>query len=256
MIDTSGQLSFNWCEPCGPPSSSESKSQAPTLSERLAAKLMERLDLSGSMDYRLIWKRHITPSGRLIYRLRASGRRISDKDFTGWPTPEANERANRGKRKHDNPSSNRGGQSNLADTAELAGWATPRDRDIKGADPVRSENRSGNRHQGDCLPTQAELAGWATTSARDWRDGRASQETMDHNSRPLNEQVVMLGPTSPSSTAETARPGVLEPRFSAWLMGFPESWDRNSPGWLEWQRLQDAIASGGCEGTATQSACR
>lgn len=36
------------------------------------------------------------------------------------------------------------------------------------------------------------LTGWATASARDWKDGRASQETMNRNSRPLNEQVTML----------------------------------------------------------------
>lgn len=36
------------------------------------------------------------------------------------------------------------------------------------------------------------LASWAQPAGRDWRDGRASQATMERNSRPLNEQAVML----------------------------------------------------------------
>ncbi len=35
---------------------------------------------------------------------------------------------------------------------------------------------------------------WPTPAARDWRDGRASSETMERNSRPLNETAVMLAP--------------------------------------------------------------
>jgi hypothetical protein len=42
------------------------------------------------------------------------------------------------------------------------------------------------------LEDQAALSSRATPSSRDWRDGRASQETMDRNARPLNEQAVML----------------------------------------------------------------
>lgn len=48
----------------------------------------------------------------------------------------------------------------------------------------------------------------ATPAARDRRDGRASKETMDRNSRPLNEQVV--GWTSP--TAQDHSRGGLPPR--------------------------------------------
>ena len=107
---------------------------------------------------------------------------------------------------------------------------------------------------------QREQACWlATPAARDWRDGRASQKTMDHNSRPLNEQVVNLAgwcsPTAqdhsrgvrPPRTQDTGIPlsqqvsgltpygthagtenpaGLaLNPRFSLWLMGYPTSWE-------------------------------
>ncbi len=228
--------------------------------------------LGGSIEYKQTWRERITPSGLRFWEHTASGRRTSDNGCTGWPTPNV---PNRGPEmdKSGRPAS---GGIDLQSTAMLAGWATPRATD---------GSKGGPNQTGGALPADAALAGWATTSARDWKDGRASQETMDRNSRPLNEQVVMLagwatpqttehqaankrgnlklngevqllGPTSPSSTAETAKPGgyQLNASFSRWLMGFNESWDRNSPGWPEWCEVQDAIASADYADTETQSA--
>lgn len=48
----------------------------------------------------------------------------------------------------------------------------------------------------------------ATLTSRDWRSGKASQETMERNSRPLSEQIG----------------GQLNPTWCEWLMGFPEGW--------------------------------
>ena len=36
------------------------------------------------------------------------------------------------------------------------------------------------------------MSGWGTPAARDWKNGQASDETMDRNARPLNEQAVKL----------------------------------------------------------------
>lgn len=52
----------------------------------------------------------------------------------------------------------------------------------------------------------------ATPVARDWRSGKASNETPERNSRPLNEQVM---------AEET---GELNPDWVEQLMGFPPGW--------------------------------
>ncbi len=49
---------------------------------------------------------------------------------------------------------------------------------------------------------------WATPTARDWRSGKASQATMERNSRPLSEQIG----------------GLLSPTWVEWLMGWPLGW--------------------------------
>lgn len=66
-------------------SCSESKSQVRELSDELAERMGQILmrDQYGSMEYALTWRRHITPAGRVIYRLRASGHRTSGKGCGG-----------------------------------------------------------------------------------------------------------------------------------------------------------------------------
>lgn len=71
----------------GRPSIISSASAA--LTQFLASRLRARTVLFGSTLYTLIWRERVTPSGRSIPALRASARRISDSDCTGWLTPSA-----------------------------------------------------------------------------------------------------------------------------------------------------------------------
>ncbi len=176
----------------GPPSFGSSASA--DLQRSLASRLAALLGTTGSPEYRLTWSRQAIASGLLICRLRASARPISDKGCSGWPTPDAQDFGSSDSR-----------------------WEERREE-------IKAQKINGNGF-GLTLGMAAQLAGWASPAARDWRDGRASDETMERNSRPLNEQVVS-GMTAASSSAETGKlaASVLNPRFSLWLQGYPDVW--------------------------------
>ena len=63
--------------------------QSASLQRLLESKFLARQQGLGSTLYSLTWKRWITPAGRLLSRLRASGSHTSAKGHTGWPTPTA-----------------------------------------------------------------------------------------------------------------------------------------------------------------------
>jgi hypothetical protein len=67
-------------------------------------------------------------------------RAIEGSGYSSWPTPEVSPRAANGGRKSNNPSSNRGGQSNLADDATT--WPTPTARDHKDGECPSQLNRN------------------------------------------------------------------------------------------------------------------
>ena len=73
-------------------------------------------------------------------------------------------------------------------------------------------NRKGaSETSGDGLATAVLKV--AAPTARDWRSGKASQKTMERNSRPLSEQIG----------------GSLNPNWVEWLMGWPIGWTDLNP---------------------------
>lgn len=163
------------------------------LSERIGQNLMRNLEASGSPLYTLTWKRLVTESGHVIYRLRASARRTSANESTlsGWPTPNAapggssmepldkwlarkEAMAEKGINLHEP----------LHITAQKSGWPTPRAED--------SESTGAHRGVPDALTSAARLTGWTTPSARDWKDspGMATEATNpDGTSRTRPDQL-------------------------------------------------------------------
>jgi hypothetical protein len=139
---------------CGQLSTTSSSSAA--LQQSLENRLRAKLSTLGSTLYTLTWKPWVTPSGRSRFRLRASVRRISATDFTGWPTPKATDKNGPG-----DPPNRQGGMA-LHTASQLAGWPTPTTRDHKDGSECLNVPISA------LLGRTAWLAGWPTPSAQEF----------------------------------------------------------------------------------------
>ena len=146
----------------------------------LANRLRVMTDSLGSTMFRLIWKTRVTPSGRLIPALRASGHRTSGKDSTGWPTPDCND---------NNTRPNGKGGRTMRDEANLATWPTPTvpsntdghqagnnrfvtfcsKQPATWATPRGEDSECAGAHRGtaDGLHSQANLTTWSTPQSTD-----------------------------------------------------------------------------------------
>jgi hypothetical protein len=92
-------------------------------------------------------------------------------------------------------------------------WPTPT---ASSNGPGKDLNNPRGVQQGNALATAVVWAAngkFATPTARDWKSGKASQATMERNSRPLSEQIG----------------GSLNPMWVEWLMGWPLGWTDLEP---------------------------
>ena len=190
---------------CGRTSTGSSKSAA--LQQSLESKLQAKTQALGSTLFTLTWKDWTTPSGLSRSRLRASVRRTSATDFSGWPTPTA-ALADKGVRTFEGGliEAMRNHGPDLAAAACLTGWPT-----TTSTDAVRSPSQEFTTPN-ITLNHAAVLSGWASPIARDHKGANEAENFMTHNSRPLNEQVKLAGwPTTTKSDGDGGkgfRPGV------------------------------------------------
>ena len=220
----------------GLPGSISSASADLTLS--LVSRLKQRLTMDGSTLFSLTWREKVTPAGRLVSRLAASGRRTSDKDCGSWPTPQARDEKNGWDEKALNPH-NKPYSKDLNDFALLASWPTPQHSDPKNMTATKWGEYLSNAALLASWPTttvteQTQLiASWPTASARDWKDTSGMSTTgtnPDGSTRSRLDQLPRVaGLTVIGSPAATEKPGQLNPAHSRWLMGYPAEWDACVP---------------------------
>lgn len=195
--------------------------QSINLTRCLANRLQAGMDLNGSMEYRLTWKKSVIESGRLIYRLRARARRSSDKGFGGWPAPMAGTPAQNGNSAAGNNDSSR----RTVEIAKLVrGWPAP----------CQQDGPHGGPNQGtDRLPgAVATVKGWPAPRARegDSRGAQGERFLNPERSNDLPDCADLIGVTTKLSGATSEQQekdgyrGVLNPAFSLWLQGYPAGW--------------------------------
>ena len=124
---------------CGPRGIGSSRNFVLTWS--LASRLQARLVWLGSTLFSLTWKVRTTPSGRSIFALRASGRRISDSGFSSWGMPVVNNAT--GSQYAYSQGRHNKIVLKLPGAAQLSTWPTPKASDCSGG----RANRDGGRRQ-------------------------------------------------------------------------------------------------------------
>jgi hypothetical protein len=202
----------------------------------LALSLVNRLhpvtDSLGSTLYVLTWKARAMPSGRLIYALRALGRRTSDSDFSSWPTPNT----------MDGGQTSRGGER--IDELLMAGIAKSTAWPLTSWPTPRAEERQQQNSQDDyaALSKAVHLATWNTPAltnagrggqAKRQETGRSNLQDQahlatwtpsdEHSKQPATAIGVVL--TGCGVTIQTVPAGAqLNPAHSRWLIGLPPEW--------------------------------
>ncbi len=213
-------------------------SPSAALQSSLESRLRRRLDGVGSTLFSLTWKAKATPAGRPYFQLAASGHRTSDNAFGSWPTPDtmigphgargvstkphhqsakdlqavarstaawptpmAGTPAQKGYNAAGNTDSSR-------KMAALAPWATPRSSEAGPDYAIMDRERSG----GLSLQTQAAMAFWPTPNAME--GGQTSR------SGKRKDELLLGGLVRNGLSAQTEKPGQLDPEFPCWLMGY------------------------------------
>ena len=202
-------------------------SRSAVLASSLASRLQAATASLGSTLYTLTWKERATPSGQLIFALRASVRRTFDNDCSSWPTPTVQDSVRGAK---DSRPWDTGRPLNQI--AALAAWATPATRDWHSASGSQEFlDARADQTRGKPLSEQAfTLAGWPTTSCNNDRTGNPESGLMMQRQDDFAAicgpaRLTATGELLTGSTAVMESGGQLNPELSRWLMGLPIAWD-------------------------------
>jgi len=197
------------------------------LQRSLENRLRQRMAVYGSPEYELTWKQWAMPSGPPICALRASGRRTSGNDCSGWPMPNVPNggRCGSGKMYREDGSKR---QISPEEAARMVvGWPTPKASEgEKGGRTPHGAAKEVARNKGPSVSAVAQMVtGWSTPSVNDSKNNAAPSQ-WERNSQALNVQAAALGTTaalSPAPMVNTAGYR-LNPLFPLWLQGYPAEW--------------------------------
>lgn len=261
-------------------------SRSADLQKLLENRLRARTSTLGSTLFNLTWKPWVTPSGVSRFRLRASARRTSATETSGWPTPTTRDH------KDGSECANVSLNALLGRVVWLAAWTTP-----SATDGSRGGEITPNM-TGSSLAQQIHFTHWPTTTTDARRhpapDLTTSNITLNHAvslaGRPtptsaladkgvrstegsIREAMRSHGPdlaamaclaSGPArltvsgelligSSAAMKSGGQLSPEHSRWLMAYPPEWANSAPNFSDWQAWQHLMRQASSERNPTES---
>jgi len=202
------------------------------LSRRLAERLKPKTQELGSTLFTLIWEEAVTPSGRVVPRLRASGLRTSGKGCTSVPTPNTPTGGPNTKSTETHtggldldgiamlsavptPNAMEGGRTSrggrrkdealMGGIAKLASCPTPRAEDSTGN--TRPSIERGNIRDGITMTTMARLASVPTPMAGTPAQNGYNAAGNNDYSRRIVELATCATPTTEDSQCTGAHRG-------------------------------------------------
>lgn len=200
------------------------------------SRLRLRLERIGSTECTLTWKASATPAGRQLFRLVPSMRPINEIDFGLWPTATA---VNRDRSEETlmkcaafrKSNANQNSVPLYLSEAVRHGatmWPTPAARDYRSERATPEFLAKHWSHpRGKTLPMTVNAAMWPTPTSL--AKAKGGNNEAGNSAGLVAIRAIGIGMEANGPSAQTEKPGALNPAFVCWLMGFPPEWESCAP---------------------------